>query len=245
MRLQEKMLTYKDGNTTLVGYLVSNDKISGKRPGILVVPEWWGLVDYTKMRARELAELGYVALAVDAYGDGKVASDPKEAMALATPFYQDPQLAKSRVEAALEALKKQPEVDPDKLAAIGYCFGGFVVLNAAKLGVPLKGVVSFHGGMGGAPVDKNLLTAKILICQGGADKAVPVPVTDAFVHQLDSIGAAYTYKIYPGATHAFTNPASTSNGIKFHMPIAYNAKADTASWNDMKAFLGSIFGEGH
>jgi dienelactone hydrolase len=239
--IREEVVTYKDGGTTLLGYVAYNKKITGRRPAILVVPEWWGLNDYAKMRARKLADLGYVAMAVDVFGDGRIASDPQQAMAYTKPFYQDPELAKSRVEAGMYELSKIPQADPENVAAIGYCFGGYVVLNAAKLGSPLKGVVSFHGGIGGAPVDKNQLKAKLLICQGAADSIAPLPLTEAFAHQLDSIGADYTLKVYPNATHAFSNPASTEIGKKFNLPLTYNPAADSASWQDMQEFLSSLF----
>jgi dienelactone hydrolase len=239
--IKEEKVTYTSDGMTFNGYLAYDESIKGKRPAILVVPEWWGLNDYPKMRARKLAELGYIALAVDLYGDGKIASNPKDAQAYATPYYKDPSLAKNRLDAALAKLKEFPQTDPGNIAAIGYCFGGYVVLNAARLGSELKGVVSFHGGLGGAPFDKNLLKAKTLVCQGESDKFVTMTDAGVFKHKMDSIGAAYTFKSYPGATHAFTNPESTANGKKFNMPIKYDAAADKASWNDMKVFFAGLF----
>jgi dienelactone hydrolase len=193
------------------------------------------------MRARKLAELGYLAMAVDMYGSGKIANDPQQAQAMATPFYQNPGLAKTRLLAALNKVKEFPQADTAQVAAIGYCFGGYVVLNAAKLGAGLKGVVSFHGNLTGAPPSKDLLKTKVLVCHGGADKFVSEKEVAAFKKSMDSVGADYTFKVYPGATHAFTNPAATETGKKFQMPIEYNAAADTASWNDMKTFFSSIF----
>jgi dienelactone hydrolase len=193
------------------------------------------------MRAHMLAELGYVAMAADMFGDGKVAADPKEAQAMTAPFYKDPQLAKTMLEAAVNRVKQFSDTDPGKIAAIGYCFGGYVVLNSAKLGSDLKGVVSFHGGLGGVPVKKDLLKASILVCHGGADKFVSMNDYNSLKHQLDSIGADNTFRVYANATHAFTNPASTENAKKFNMPIEYNEKADKESWSDMKAFLDRIF----
>ena len=222
-----------------IGFVAYNENIKEKRPGILVVPEWWGLNDYTKSRARQLAELGYIAMAVDMYGDSKLANNPTEAQSMATPYYKDPTLTKAHIDAAIEKIKTFPETDTSKIAAIGYCFGGFVVLNAAKLGADLKGVVTFHGGLSGVPPEKNL-KAKILVCHGGADE-FENPHVAAFKKQMDSVGADYTFKIYPGATHAFSNPDATATGIKFNMPIKYNAAADTASWNDMKEFLKKLF----
>jgi dienelactone hydrolase len=208
---------------------------------VLVVHEWWGLNDYTKMMARKLAALGYLAMAVDMFGNGKNAANPEEAKELTTPLYKDPQLAKSRLDAAIRKIKEFPQADPNSIAAIGYCFGGGVVLNCAKLGADLKGVVSFHGGLVGVPADKKLLKAKILVCHGGSDKFVSMADADVFKHQLDSIGATYTFKVYANATHAFTNPDATRIGKQFNMPIEYNVQADQDSWNDMKVFLDSVF----
>jgi dienelactone hydrolase len=227
----------------LKGFVAYDKNVTGKRPVVLVVHEWWGLNDYLKMRAKKLAELGYLAMAVDMYGDGKIAVNPTQAQAFATPFYKNPGLAKSRLDAAIKKISGNPIADMNNIAAIGYCYGGYVVLNAAKLGANLKGVVSFHGGLSGAPADKKLLKAKILVCQGGADKFVPEKDVLAFKYQMDSIGADYTLKVYPNATHAFTNPDATKIGKEFNMPIEYNPQADKDSWNDMKMFLGKLFGK--
>src|SRR5262245_54888820 len=166
--IKEENVTYTSNGVTMNGYLAYDASKQGKRPGILVVHEWWGLNDYPKMRARKLAELGYVALAVDMYGDGKTVDNPDDAGKMATPFYQDLQMTKARFDAALNKLKTYSEVDTNQIAAIGYCFGGGVVLNMARMGENLKGVVSFHGSLLGAPADKNLLKAKILVCHGAA-----------------------------------------------------------------------------
>jgi dienelactone hydrolase len=213
----------------------------GKRPAVLVVHEWWGQNDYVRNRAKQLAELGYIAMAVDMFGGGKTAANPQEAQAMAMPFYQNPQMTRTRLEAALNKLKTYPQADTANMAAIGYCYGGFVVLNAAKLGAPLKGVVSFHGNLSGVQPQKDLLKAKIMVAHGAADQFVPEAEVAAFKKSMDSISANYTFKAYPNATHAFTNPAATETGKKFNMPIAYNGAADTASWNDMKAFFSTIF----
>lgn len=228
-----------DGKTYLCT-IAYDENVKGKRPGILVIPEWWGLNDYVKGRARQLAGLGYIAMATDMYGDGRLGNDPKEAQALATPFYKDPALTKKHVDAAIEKIRTYPQTDSNKIGAIGYCFGGFVVLNAAKLGADLKGVVTFHGGLQGVKPDKNLLKAAILVCHGGADE-FENPHVAAFKKEMDSAGIDYTFKIYPDATHAFSNPNATAVGEKFNMPIKYNAAADTASWNDMKAFFKKVF----
>src|SRR5664280_471012 len=222
-------------------YIAYDENVKGKRPAVLIVPEWWGLNDYPKMRARKLAELGYVAMAADVFGNGKIAVNPTEAQKFTTPFYKDPTLAKNLLDAALQKLKESPQTDSQNVAAIGYCFGGYMVLNYAKLGADVKGVVSFHGGYGGAPVYKNLLVAKVLVCHGASDKFASQKDAEGFKHKLDSVGADNTLKIYPNAMHAFTNPASTEVGKKFNLPIEYNAEADKASWDDMKMFFGRIF----
>jgi dienelactone hydrolase len=239
--IKEENVTYTADGTLLNGYIVFDQNQKGIRPAVLVVHEWWGLNDYAKMRARKLAESGYIAMAVDIFGDGKIAANPQEAQDLTKPFYQNPGLAKTRLDAAIKKIKEYAETDTSNVAAIGYCFGGGVVLNSAKLGSDLKGVVSFHGGLVGVPANKDLLKARILICHGGNDKFVAQKDIDTFKHQLDSIGANYSFKIYPNATHAFTNPDATKVGKEFNMPIEYNAEADNNSWNDMKVFFKSLF----
>jgi dienelactone hydrolase len=241
VKLKEEAVSYKDDTTTLIGYVVYNEASSEPRPGVLVVPEWWGLNDYTKDRARQLAELGYIALAVDMYGNGKQANTPDEAGKAAGVFYTNGALIKSRVAAALAQLKTYSQTDTSRVAAVGYCFGGAMVLNAAKMGLPFNGVVSFHGSLAGVNPDKDLLKAKILVCHGADDKFISPQELAQFKKGLDSIGADYTFKSYPGAVHAFTNPKATETGKQFNIPIAYNAAADTASWNDMKDFFGKIF----
>jgi dienelactone hydrolase len=239
--IKEETVTYTVDGVTMRGFIAYNDNIRGPRPAIVVVHEWWGLNDYPKMRARKLAESGYIALAADVFGNGKIAANPTEAQNLTGPFYKDPKLSKTRLDAAIRKLKEYPQTDPNNIAAIGYCFGGYVVLNAAKLGTDIKGVVSFHGGLGGAPVNKSLLKTKILVCAGGSDKFVPQKDVESFKHSLDSIGADNTFKIYPNAAHAFTNPDATKTGKQFNLPIEYNAIADKDSWNDMKLFFNRIF----
>ena len=239
--IKEENVTYSANNVTMHGYIAYDANKEGKRPAVLVIHEWWGLNDYPKMRARKLAELGYIAMAIDMYGDGKTADNPDDAGKYAMPFYQNPQMAKARFDAAMNKLKTYSQADTNNMAAIGYCFGGGMVLNMARMGDNLKGVVSFHGTLVGVPADKNLLKAKILVCHGADDKFVQQTEVDKFKKQMDSIGADYTFKAYPNATHAFTNPAATENGEKFKIPIKYNAAADSASWDDMKDFFARIF----
>lgn len=240
-KLKEENISYKIDSLTMNGYVVYDENISGKRPAVLVVHEWWGLNDYSKRRARELAGLGYIAMAIDMYGNGKRADNPTDAGNLAMPFYQDPAMAKAHFDAALNKLKEYPQVDTANIAGIGYCFGGGVLINIARMGENLKGIVSFHGSLLGTPADKNLLRSKILVLHGDDDKFVPQEEVAGFKKQMDSIGASYTFKSYAGATHAFTNPDATAMGQKFSIPIAYNAAADTASWKEMKVFFTALF----
>ena len=239
-KLKEETVSYKIDTLNMSSYVVYDENIEGKRPAILVVHEWWGLNDYTKRRAKMLAEMGYVAMAVDMYGNGRIGNDPGAAQNLAMPYYQHPDMAKKIFDRAVEELKKNPNVDPTKMAGIGYCFGGGMLLNFVRMGEPLNGIVSFHGSLLGTPANKDLTKAEILVCHGEADSFVNAEVAP-FKKQMDSIGKSYTFKSYPGATHAFTNPDATETGKKFKMPIEYNAAADSASWNDMKEFFGRIF----
>jgi dienelactone hydrolase len=241
--IKEETLSFPADSANLNAFVVYNDSVKGKRPAVIVLPEWWGLNDYPKMRARMLAKLGYVAMALDIYGDGKVADNPDSAKAYATPFYMNPMKAKIRIDSAIARLRKYDNVDPENIGAIGYCFGGGVLLNTVRLGDDLKAVVSFHGTLIGTPARKDLLRSKILVCHGNADQFVPPADVAKFKKQMDSIGANYTFIAYDSATHAWTNPASTANGEKFHMPIAYNGKADTASWKDMTNFFAGVFGK--
>ena len=237
--VKEEAVSYAAGDKTMNSFVAYNEAIRGPRPVVLVLPEWWGLTEYARMRAKMLAEMGYLAMAVDLYGDGAIAKDPGEAQSAAGPFYGNPQMAKQRIDAAMQKALSLPQADTSKKAVIGYCFGGSMALNYGKMGAPVLGVVSFHGGLEGVPPQKNTL-ASYLICHGAADNFVPDAQVKAFRRSMDSAGLNYTFKTYEGATHAFTNPDATPKGEKFNMPIRYSAAADTASWNDMKEFFRSI-----
>ncbi len=241
-RIEGKTVTYAAGGVKLKGYLAYDKSIKGARPGVLVVHEWWGLNDYARKRARMLAELGYTALALDMYGGGRIATHPSDAQKFASAVMKDFPVAKARFDAALEFLKKQPTVDPSRIAAIGYCFGGGVVLNMARQGADLLGVASFHGSLQAVkPAEPGMIKAKIRVYTGGADKFNPPDVVEAFKKEMDAAGADYKVIVYPGALHSFTNPDATKLGKKFNLPIAYNASADRKSWADMKAFFREIF----
>ncbi len=235
-------VTYKSADgTTLKGYVAYDENKKGKRPAIVVIHEWWGNNDYSRHRADMLAQLGYIAIAADMYGEGKEGLTPKEAGELAAPYYSNPQLVKERIEAAVNKLKEYDQTDASQMACIGYCFGGSMALTAAKLGMDFKGVVSFHGGLAGITMDPAVVTSKILVCHGADDKFVSNEDVKKFRDNLDAGKIDYTFIVYPDATHAFTNPGSTANGKKFNIPIAYNAAADKKSWEDMKDFFKKIF----
>lgn len=237
-KVVSKTVEYTADGTVMKGYLAYNDKIEGKRPGILVVHEWWGLNDYTRRRARMLAELGYTALALDMYGEGKQATHPDDAGKLATEVMKNFDMGKARFLAGEDLLKKQPTVDPDRIAAVGYCFGGGVVLNMARQGADLKGVVSFHGSLAAVkPAETGAVKAKLLVLHGADDKFTTPDQIEAFKQEMKNAGADYKFIAYPGAMHAFTNPDATAYGKKFKIPIAYNKKADKESWQEMKKFL--------
>jgi dienelactone hydrolase len=229
------------GGTTSQSVVTFDEAASDKRPVVLILPEWWGLTEYPKNRAKQFAEMGYFAMAVDLYGNGKVAETPDSAGALAGAFYSDPQMAKSRIDAALAKARTYAQADPSKVILVGYCFGGGLALNAAKLGGDYTAVCSFHGSLKGVPPQKGTTKARIFVAHGAADANVPAEDVAQFKKGLDSTGTPYTFKEYADATHAFTNPAATETGKRLSMPIAYNAAADSASWADMKAFLAEVF----
>ncbi|HUI44584.1 MAG TPA: dienelactone hydrolase family protein [Nitrospirota bacterium] len=236
-----KTVEYNAAGSVMKGYLAYDSSMKSKGPGILVVDEWWGLTDNGRRRARMLAELGYTALVADMYGEGKQAGNPTEAAAMSSEVMNNFGVARARFSAAEDLLKKQPTVDDARIAAIGFCFGGGVILNVARQGTDLKGVVSFHGSLGAVePAGPAGIKTKILVLQGGADKFVTPDKVEEFKKEMNAAGADYRVIVYPGATHAFTNPRATALGKKFNLPIAYNEKADKESWQAMKTFFGEI-----
>jgi dienelactone hydrolase len=239
--IKTETIEYISGNKHCRGYIAYDENIKGKRPIVIIVHEWWGLNNYAKSRARQIAGLGYFAFVADLFGEGQLANNPDEARAFTRPYYTHPENTLQPIEDAITQAGGFAQADTSKTAAIGYCFGGFVVVNAAKEGAPLKGVVSFHGRLVGVGFQKHLIKAKVLICQGGDDEFAPLSDQTAFKKSMDSIGADYTFFSYPGAKHAYSNPESTELGRKFNMPMAYNAAADSASWKDMQSFFISVF----
>ncbi|GAA4330476.1 dienelactone hydrolase family protein [Flaviaesturariibacter amylovorans] len=240
--IREEAVTITAYRATLQCFLYTDSANKSPRPAVIVIPEWWGLNDYAKGRARQLAGLGYTALALDMYGNGQVAADPKAAIALATPFYTDPAKGSGRLAAALEYLKGRPETDTARTGAMGYCFGGTMALLGARSGLPFAGVVSFHGDFPEGPWPRDAYRGNVLICHGAADSMVSRASFEAFGRKLDSAAVRHTDRSYPNSTHAFTNPDATATGARFGLPIRYNGAADTASWTDMQAFWRSVFG---
>jgi dienelactone hydrolase len=239
--LKSQTVEYKDGDTPLKGYLVYDDAISGKRPGVIVVHEWWGLNDYARKRADMLAKLGYVAFAVDMYGDDKVTEHAKEAKAWMEQITEHVDAWQHRALLGVDVLKKQKLVDTSKIAAIGYCFGGATVMEMAYSGADLKGVVSFHGSLPPAtPEQQKHIKAKILANHGSKDSFEPPARVQAFEESLDAAGADWELAIYGGARHGFTNPDASKYGIA---NIQYNAEADRRSWALMQAFFKEIFAD--
>lgn len=237
-----KELDYVVDGVTMQGYLAYDDAIKGQRPGVLVVHEWWGHDDYARKRARMLAELGYTALALDMYGEGKHVHHPNDANKLSSELTANHAVVKARFQAAFDALQKQPTVDPKRIAAIGYCMGGSVVLEMARSGMPLAGVVSFHGNLATAnPAQAGGIKGGVLVLTGADDPFVPAEQVTQFKQEMDAAKVDYQLIAYPGAKHSFTNPEADKRGKEFNIPLAYNAEADKASWQEMQNFFGKIF----
>jgi dienelactone hydrolase len=237
--LHAETVEYRDGDTALRGYLAYDDGLQGRRPGVLVVHEWRGLDDYAKGRANQLAALGYVAFAVDMYGAGVYAKDHNEAAQLSAVYRQDRARMRARALAGLELLRQHAMTDPHYVAAIGYCFGGTTVLELARAGEPLGGVVSFHGGLDTpAPAEAGRIEAKVLVLHGGRDGFVTGDQVAAFRQEMEQAGADYRLVIYPEAAHSFTVPTA---GGDPSAGMAYDADADARSWQEMQRFFGEIF----
>ncbi|RON06267.1 dienelactone hydrolase family protein [Pseudomonas brassicacearum] len=244
--IKTQEIPYKSADgTEMIGYFAYDDSIQGARPGVVVVHEFWGLNDYAKRRARDLAGLGYSALAIDMYGKGKNTEHPNDAMAFMNEALKNSATASARFNAGLDLLKKQPQTDPKKLAAIGYCFGGGIVLDAARQGAPLAGVVSFHGVLATkTPATPGSVKAKVLVEHGALDSMITADQVAAFKTEMDKAGADYKFVSLKGAKHGFSNPDADrlSHGDHGGPDIGYNKAADESSWADMKAFLKKIFG---
>jgi dienelactone hydrolase len=236
--LHTENVEYKQSDTTCEGYLAYDDAAKGPRPGVLVVHDWLGCDGYAKMRADMLAKLGYVAFAADIYGEGVRPKGPDEAMAQVKKYKGNRALLRARVNAALDVLKKQSQVDPKRLAAIGYCFGGTTVLELARSGADVAGIVTFHGGLDTPTRDAKNIKCKVLICHGADDPYVPATDIAALQDELRSAGVDWQMIYYSGAVHAFTRPDAGTDNSK---GAAYNEKADKRSWEAMKEFFAEIF----
>lgn len=239
--VQTEAIEYKDGDTKLKGFLVYDDSLEGKRPGVIVVHEWWGLNDYAKQRAEMLAELGYVAFAIDMYGDEKVTEHAKDAEAWKSQVTENVDAWQRRALLGLDILKKHALVDPNFTAAVGYCFGGATVMQIAYAGADLDGVVSFHGSLPPASAEQQKnIKASVLVAHGESDGFIPPDRIAAFKQALDAADADWQMVIYGGARHGFTNPGADEYGID---GIKYDEKADERSWALMQLFLDEVFSE--
>jgi dienelactone hydrolase len=234
-----KTISYQEDGATLQGYLAYDNALKGKRPGVLVVHEWWGLNDYARKRATQLAAMGYVAFALDMYGKGKVADHPEQAKEFMKKVTQNVGAWQKRALAGLEILKKQPNTDSNRIAAIGYCFGGSTVQQLAYSGADIRGIVSFHGSL--IPPTESavkLTKAKILICHGASDPYTKPEALQTYLTTMNASGIDWKMSIYAHAKHAFTNPDADNYGMA---ALGYNRTADRRSWEDMKQFFNEIF----
>jgi dienelactone hydrolase len=238
--VKSKFVDYKQNGTPLQGFLAWDDASKGKRPGVLVVHEWWGHNQHVRNQALRLAKARYVAFALDMYGKGKVATHPKDAQAFMTEAVKDPKALDARFKAALNILKKDPRVDPKRIGAIGYCFGGAVALGEARQGADLQVVASFHGALKAqSPAKPGSVKGRILVMTGEADPTVPSDQVEAFRKEMTEAGARFEIVTYPGAKHGFTNPDADKAGME---ALAYNADADQKSWAKMLSTFQEVFG---
>jgi len=241
-KVQTREITYKVQDKKFTVYLAYDDTISGKRPGVLVVHEWWGHNDYARKRAKMLAELGYTALAVDMYGSGKLADHPNDAKRFMQAVMSNLPEVQRRFQAAHKILTEHTSVDENKIAAIGYCMGGGISLHMARSSAELDGVVSFHGSLGTkTPAKPGQVKARVLVFTGEADPFVPAEQVAAFEKEMKMAGVSFELKSYPGVKHSFTNPAADSFAERFNIPLAYDEAADKDSWQRMQAFFKEIF----
>ena len=237
VKVKGEEVTYATDSTQLKGYIAHDVNLEGKRPGILIVHEWWGHNDYVRQRADMLAELGYTAMAVDMYVYVITADHPEDAGKFAMSVMGNLPEASARFNAALELLKSQESVAGDKIAAIGYCFGGSVALTMANEGADLDAVAAFHSGVQLPVMPGSELKARVLVCNGADDPFISPESIENFKAAMDSIGAKYEYVSFPGVKHSFTSKEADANGQKFDLPLAYNAEADQQSWDKLLSLL--------
>ena len=242
MTIHTQSLPYSAGGLTMVGHLAQAPNVPSLSPGVLVLPEWWGLNAYIRRRAEDLAHLGYTALAVDLYGEGTTADHPDRAGELMNEVLEDMGTGTQRLQAAFAALTEQPGVDASRLAAIGFCFGGAMALHLARIGTELKAAVSFHGALDSfhhaAP---GTIKARVLVCHGDADEFISKESIQAFHDEMNGAGANYEFISYPGALHGFTSPEADENGRKYGLPLAYDESADKESWQAMIRLFTELF----
>jgi dienelactone hydrolase len=237
--IKTKEVEYRQGETKLQGFFAWDDAVKGRRPGVLVVHEWWGHNEHARNQAKRLAEAGYVGFALDMYGKGKVTTHPKDAEAFMNEATKDASVLPARFNAALEQLKRNPKVDPKKIAAIGYCFGGAVVLGMARSGLDLAAVASFHGLLATqTPAEPGKVRARILVQTGEDDPMIPAAQVEAFKSEMMAAGAKFDVISYPGVKHSFTNPHADAAGMA---ALAYNADADQKSWAKMLEMFQEVF----
>lgn len=242
--LRTETLTYAAGETTLLGHLAYDGSAEGPRPVVLVVHEWWGRNAYACGRAEQLAALGYVGLAIDLYGDGQVAENPDQAGALMTALVNDMSVTRERFNAALAAVREHPAADPDRVGAIGFCFGGGVVVHMARSGAPLAAVASFHGSLGLAVTDGPArIDCRVAAYNGEQDGLVAAEDIAAFEAEMAAVQAHQYLVQLPGALHGFSNPAATTNGEKYGLPLAHDPVADATAWGHMQLLFRDVFGD--
>lgn len=240
-RIIESPVAYKDGDAALRGFVVHDAATEGKRPGILVLHEWWGITRHVREEARKFAQQGYTAFVADLYA-GKTADNPTDAGALMNGLMGNPALVKSRFEAARGALASHATVDASRIGASGYCMGGKIALDMARAGAELRGVASFHGNLSAqAPAQPGKVKAKVIALNGAADPFVSPESIEAFRKEMDAAKVDYRFVDYPGAVHAFTNPDATEKGKKFGLPLAYDAEADRQSKAEAAKFFAEAF----
>lgn len=236
-----KEISYESDSTVMNGYIAHNSVLEGRRPGIIVVHEWWGHDSFAREKADELAEMGYVALAVDMYGEGKQAEHPDEAMEFSGNVMKNFDTAKQRFNAAMETLKESEYVDSDKISAIGFCFGGSVALAMANAGADLDAVAVFHSGLGLPVMPSEDLKAKLLIQNGAEDMMITDEQESEFKAQLDAVNADYEYIAFEGVKHSYTNKDADSIAKEYDLPLAYDEEASKKSWENMTFFFNEIY----
>jgi dienelactone hydrolase len=242
--IQSEEITYTADGVEMKGYLAWHSDTEQPRPGVLVAHEWWGCNEYAQHRARMLAEAGYTGMAIDLYGDGRIATNPDEAGILMNTRVVDMDGTRARFTAALDSLKAHHTVDASRTGAIGYCFGGGVVTHMARMGVALNVVASFHGAIGLAAVDgPDHFDCRVMVYNGEADILIDEGQISGFKAAMDKTGAHYDFIQLPGALHGFSNPMATASGEKYGLPLAYNKFADESSWAHLRLTLQHVFGQ--